>query len=133
MIYYIKNEADGGYVYPNRRKIAQSAKGALNKICMKYLTTLEGYLKSVEKIVTIKYKIPIVLSDSIAFFPTNGMKSYDVIYLNFFAIEEIIYLENEIVFIFDDIHQLKINFKTKNYQRLVQTIFIILNYKKSLE
>ncbi|WP_162146945.1 competence protein ComK [Acholeplasma granularum] len=133
MIYYIKNEQDGAYVYPNRRISGYSALTVIKKLCLKHLTTLEGYIKSVKPIIDDKYKIPVVLSHKYAFFSTKSMRDYDSIWINYMAIKEIVYLDKNILFIFDEKYQLSIKLSTKSYQKLVRIIIIILKYKKSLE
>lgn len=133
MIYFIKNESDGAYIYPNRRRSGASSIAVIKKLCIKHLTTLEGYLKSARLITNCRYKIPIVLSSKYVFFSTKAIHDFDSIWINYMQIREIIYLERHIIFIFDEQYQLKIEFSTKNYQRLVTLIFKVLKYKDSLE
>lgn len=133
MIYFIKNESEGAFLYPNRRRSGVSAINVIKKLSIQHLTTLEGYLKSVRLITNSRYKIPLVLSSKYVFFSTKAFYDYDSIWINYMAIKEIIYLEKHIIFIFDEQYQLKVEFSTKNYQRLVTLIFKVLKYKDSLE
>lgn len=133
MIYYIQNENDGAYIYPNKKRANFTALSVIKNICIKHLTSLESYLKAVKNILDSRYRIPIVLSSKYAFFSTKAMRNIDSIWINYFAVKEIIYLEKTIVFIFDVHHRLEIEISSKNYQRLVSLIFKVLKYKSSLE
>jgi uncharacterized membrane protein YobD (UPF0266 family) len=133
VIYFIKNESEGAFLYPNRRRSGVSAINVIKKLCSKHLTTLEGYLKSVRLITNSRYRIPVVLSSKCVFFSTKGFYDYESIWVNYMEIKEIVYLEKHILFIFDEQYQLKVEFSTKNYQRLVTLIFKVLKYKDSLE
>ena len=133
MIYYIQNEKDGAYIYPHKKRVGFTALSVIKSICVDHLTSLESYLKSVKRILDSRYRIPIVLSSRYAFFSTKAIRNIDSIWINYFAVKEIIYLEKTIMFIFDVNHRLEIEISTKNYQRLVSLIFKVLKYKSSLE
>lgn len=133
VIYYIKNEVDGAYIYPNKRRSGYTAFGVVKKICLKHLTTFEAYLKTVRLIMPDRYKIPIVLSSRYAFFSTRSYKDIDSIWINYMEIKEIVYLRTSIIFIFDEKYELNIEMTTKNYQRLVSIIFKVLKYRESLD
>src|SRR5690606_17874886 len=102
MIYYIKNEIDGGVAYPEKKVMARSALGAINLLCRENLFTLEGYLKATREVIGIKYKIPIVISDCKVFFYTKSLKSYDNIFINFLTIERYVNINGYTRLIFED-------------------------------
>lgn len=133
LIYFIRNETDGAYIYPNRRQSGLSNISVIRKICNKHLTSFESYLKSIRRIFQEQYHIPIVLSGKLAFFSTKSYRSIDNIWINYLAIKEIIYLEKTMIFIFDERYQLEVKITTERYQRIVTLIFKILKYKESLE
>lgn len=133
LIYFIRNETDGAYIYPNRRRSGVSNMSVLRKICHKHLTSFESYLKSIRHMFQEQYQIPIVLSGRYAFFSTKSYRSVDNIWINYLAIKEIIYLDKKMIFIFDEKYQLEVEMTSKRYQRLVSLIFKILKYKESLE
>lgn len=133
MIYYIKNEVGGAFIYPFKRFAGASTLSTVKSLCLKHLFTLEGYLKSAKKILNIQYKIPIIISRSTALFSIKGYKDYENIWINYHAIKEIYYQKEMIVFIFDTHHLLEVKLSSKSYQRIVMTIFEILKYKDSLE
>ncbi len=132
MIYYIKNEMDGGYSYPGRHKLSKSAIAAVRGLCIKHLFTLEGYLKSVKKVFQVKYLVPVVLSDRLAFFYTKAMRDYDNIWINLVAIKEIKVDGKKLVFLFDDLHQIYVDMTLNRYHKLATTIFNVFKYKESL-
>lgn len=132
MIYYIKNEADGGYSYPGRHKLSKSAIAAIRGLCMKHLFTLDGYLKSVKKILKLKYLVPVVVSNQLAFLYTNAMRDYDNVWINILAVKEMKVSGDKLIFIFDDAHQIDVFMSLNRYHKLKATIFNIFKYKESL-
>lgn len=43
VIYFIKNELDGGIIYLNRRKFGIFVLVVVKKLCVKYLISFESY------------------------------------------------------------------------------------------
>src|SRR5690606_10856632 len=122
MIYYIKNEINGGVAYPEKKVMARSALGAINSLCKENLFTLEGYLKATRENLGFKYKIPIVISNCKVFFYTKSLKSYDNIFINFVAIEKAEKLGELTRLIFDD-EVLDLDIKYDAFLRISKHIF----------
>jgi|SRR5690606_21337405 len=131
MIYYIKNEINGGVSYPEKKVMARSALGAINLLCKENLFTLEGYLKTTREILGIKYKTPIVISDFKVFFYTKSLKSYDNIFINFVAIDKSEKVDEYTRLTFED-EVLDLDLKYNEFIRISKHIFKILKYRESL-
>ncbi|MBN3491155.1 competence protein ComK [Acholeplasma equirhinis] len=132
MIYYIKNDSLGGISYPEGRVLGRSAYGAIKNLCMKHLFSLEGYLKAVKETLNLGYKIPIIVSEEIVFFHTGSLKSYESIFINFFAIESIESKGENLWIHFSKDETLEIPMKMEEYKRIERAIFNIFKYKESL-
>jgi len=131
MIYYIKNEIDGGVVYPEKKVMARSALGVINLLCKENLFTLDGYLKTTREILGMKYKTPIVISDYKVFFYTKSLKSYENMFINFSAIDQYENVGGFTRLTFKD-DVLDLDLKYNEFIRISNHIFKILKYRESL-
>ncbi len=110
----------------------RSAFGVVKKLCMKHLFTYESYIKSVQQMVSIMRKIPVVLSAQLVLFSTNSIYNYNGVWINWVMIRKIDVDGENLTLTFDEKHQLKVKLSEIAYQRYQHKIMQIINYKNSL-
>lgn len=131
-INYIKNEIDGGYIYPGKIKMGRSALGIIKELYYKNLSSLEGYIKSVRKMLNLKYKIPFFINDFYIFIYDKSYKDYETIFINYKEIRYIKKMNENICIHFHNDDVIMVNLSLNIYERLVMSISLIDKYKKSL-
>ena len=128
-INYIKNDSNNTIINPFLVINDKRAIYYIKELCMAHLFTLEGYFKTVKKNLFIKQKIPIYLNSKTILFYNNGFMDYDSIFINYLEIKEIKQMKDNLIIIFRDNEQLKVDFSYYEYLSHVKRVKKILNYK----
>jgi competence transcription factor ComK len=91
MIEYIIQTPRGTKIYQTDGEIEVSHRSIyiIKQLCEKALFSYEGYIKAVQKSIHRKYKIPVVIDQFTKLIPTKCTKSYDNVWLNYAAIQNI--------------------------------------------
>ncbi len=132
MIYYIYNSTHGGMIEPGSIIAGRSAFGVAKKLCQKHLFSYDGYIQSVQMNLSIKRKIPIVITNDLVFFSTQAVESFENIFVNYMMIEKVEYKGEYITLFFDEKYQLSVKLTKTAYLRNQTKIKQIINYKRSL-
>ena len=98
MIEYMANHQKGTIIYQtdDTRITNHTLLYTVNELCMKHLSTYEGYRESVKRVHEIKELIPIYLCETLQLIPTKRFKEYDNIYYNYAAIDHYHKVDNGI-------------------------------------
>ena len=133
MIKYIINNNHGSLVFDIKTiQYKYSNTHYLKQICTKYLKTLEGYQKSVSKILSIHKMIPLVLSNEHIYFHTKSLKSFDNIWINYNAISNVVSHNKDIKVSFYDGSSIELNISYDCYLNIIKKINVIKNYLYNL-
>jgi len=91
MIDYMRHERLDTIIYKNQRKEVKnkSMQHVIHMMCMDYLFSYEGYKEAVKRKFKIYYKIPLYIDDHIQLIPTERVKNYENIWINYAAIHHI--------------------------------------------
>jgi len=102
MIEYIKHQQLSTIIYQTKRDeiINKSSISVIHDLCMKHLFSYEGYKKAIKKQLGFQYKIPIYINYHIQLIPTERVKNYENIWLNYYLISEInnLGIKSEVIF-----------------------------------
>lgn len=113
-------------------KMGRSALGIIKELYHKNLSSLEGYIKSVRKMLNLKYKIPFFINDFYIFIYDKSYKDYETIFINYKEIRYIKKMNKNICIHFHNDDVIMVNLSLNIYERLVMSISLIDKYKKSL-
>lgn len=117
MIEYIVNTPKGSKIYKSDEIIESTNRNLfhIQLLCKKFLFTYEGYLEAVKQIIQLKYQIPIVLSNQLVLFPIKRVRDFDNIWINDYAIYDVINFDSGLKIIFKSKRILSIDFTYKEY------------------
>ncbi|MCR3906286.1 MAG: competence protein ComK [Tenericutes bacterium] len=91
MIEYIVNTASGSIIYQEDQieTYKSSNLSYIKLLCEKGLFTYDGYIKTIKKVLDIKYKVPVYISDYLMLIPLKRVRDYDNIWINYASIKNI--------------------------------------------
>jgi len=130
MIYFIKtnkNEVDiiGSF---GLRHLEKSIISTVKNLSMKYLFTYEGYVKSVRKTVGIKSLAPLYLNPQNLLMFLDSPRKWECIIINYFAITNFRYQNNEIEIEFPDQNTMYFKIGLNKFKRLISQATLVLKY-----
>lgn len=126
MIEYIKHNNLLTYVYKTYETniIHKPVISYIKTMCYQHLFDYQGYKNAIKRVFGYKYKIPLYIDTQIQLIPTERIKNYENIWVNFQAIEKIISLDSNLEIQFYSGHKLRIkvsmNTMKKQIKRLEQ-------------
>ncbi len=131
MIEYIINNAYGCLVFQNgtEYQFKISNLSFIKKMCFEYLFTYESYLKSVQKKTGKVYKLPIYIDESLMMIPTQRIRNFDNIWINYAAIKKFYQHKDGIELIFNSEIKLIVDISIESFRREIKYLDIIKNEK----
>lgn len=104
-----------------------SAQKYLDQLCQKQGSSLIARRNYYQEKMNIYKFIPIVVSKEEIYFPISNIKNYDCIWVNYFAIQKIVYIKKECIITFMDNTSLVSSYG----MRIKKTMFSIQRYLHS--
>lgn len=100
---YILTNYSGIEIYSDEKsELNCSIKYFLNSLAQKYLFNIEGYFKAVRINFSFKNEIPIYYSKELLIFPIGGYRNHHSVFINYFMIKCVFYIDKQTVFIFQN-------------------------------
>ena len=131
---YIKRSTQGIFISGNSKEyLTKGLKQSINDICIRNLSTFEGREMAAGILLNRKSILPIYVNSEICLFPTESIRNYGCIYVNYYELlsfKEVVGNETKIVF-----YDLSEIFVKISYQKIrkqvvrVQTILAEKNAK----
>jgi len=91
-------------------------------MCYKYLFDYQGYKNAIKRVFGYKYKIPLYIDTQIQLIPTERIKNYENIWVNFQAIEKIVPLDGDLEIQFYSGHKLRIKVSMKTMKKQIKRL-----------
>ncbi len=131
MIEYIMQQREGLAVYQTDdiHYYKMSALRFIKNKCIDAFFTYEGYIKSCQKHLKSRYKIPVIICDEMMFIPLGNTRTYETIWINYPALRSICELTNGIEFTFLSGRVLNVNINRTSWQRQTEDLIRIRNTK----
>lgn len=129
-IEYIKNTASGAVIFSNNKAyfIKERSYYIVNYLCIKHLTSLNGYNDAVKNIFNYYRNIPVVLNDNLILIYTNSLKDYHNIFINFSNINEINKVKDGLLITFKSGNNLTVEISLNYYRSQLKRINKIITY-----
>lgn len=118
---YITNHAYGCMLYKNESNqiINMSSISYIKHLCENHLFTYQGYLKACRKKFDLKYKIPLYICEILQLIPTKSYRAYDVMWINYAAIERYEAINQKVRIYFFDHSQLMIDISYQTFKKQI--------------
>jgi competence transcription factor ComK len=131
MIEYIIQTPHGTKIYQTNgeTEISHRSIYIVKQLCEKALFSYEGYIKAVKKIISRKYKIPVVIDQFTKLIPTKNTKSYDNVWLNYEAIQNIKKNKDHLEILFHSGKKIYINISFLTIKGQIDDLIRITNSK----
>lgn len=133
MIKYIQSSLSGSIVFSE--KLITSADKPLNyvkNLCVKHLVTFDGYFKAVKEVFGFCKKAPLVLDNEIQLFATHAISNPANIWINYAAVEKIIFAKKYSEIVFYDNSSIQISLSKQQIQTIIERIKVIEKYRNNL-
>lgn len=105
----------------------------INKMLNKEIRDFYTYNKLVRKLLDIKTNIPIYINKKMVLLPTKSYKSYDCVWLNYYAIKDIISNDNRLSIMFKNGEVMFIKISINRLNRIINNALKIIEYFRNLE
>ncbi len=117
------------------RIINKSFKKIINDNCIYYGSTLDGRKKYIEKLLNIKYKVPILISErkKLIFIPINSFRSKESLLINYNKIKNYVEITNKLFLTCINNQEFDLNISKYSLDKLLVNaikIVNILNWQK---
>ena len=129
IIYLHERDNYAKVYYEEGVKVVNSIKSEIKKIASKHLFSIDGYLFSVRKELSLKYKIPIYFSSRLFLFCIKTKN--EMFLVNYFSIYKILYQDN-IVIVFNNGELLELSISKDKIVNQMKKVELILNYINNL-
>lgn len=126
---YILTNYSGIEIYSEEKSILNcSIKYYLNSLAQKYLFNIEGYFEAVRLHFSFKKEIPIYYSKKLLIFPIGGYRNQRSVFINYFMVKCVFYIDKQTVFIFQNGDSLLVNRDAKYVKKCFKKIREIQAY-----
>lgn len=99
----------------------------LNQLASYYLTSIDGYRKSVKKQLGMKYNIPLFFSKSLLLFSLSDQNRQKY-WINYYALNDIYYQKGEFIFVFYNGHRISMIISKGKISNSLNKIKAIIDY-----
>ena len=134
-MYYLKRTSNGIKVKDESDVIIKKGlKQTLNDLCVLNLSTYEGRTKSIREMFGFNHNYPVFVNNSMLFFPTESIRNYNCIYINYFKVLSIRQINQQICcVIFTDLSELRVQISHQKIMKQMDRCQIIINYLNNNE
>ena len=99
----------------------------LNQLASYYLTSIDGYRKSVKRQLGMKYNIPLYFNKSLLLFSISD-KNKQKYWINYFALDDIYYENGKFIFVFYNGHKISMIISKSKISNSLNKIKAIIDY-----
>ena len=131
---YIKRSSQGTmFSRKNKVYIPKGLKQYINELCISNLSTFQGREKAAGILLSRKSILPIYVNKDICLFPTESIRNYDCIYINYNELLSFKGLSsNETKIIFYDLSEISVNISYEKIKKQVVRVQTILAKKNTM-
>ena len=101
----------------------------LNECTLEGLSTYEGRIKSVGKVLNINSKVPVFIDKELLLFPTKGTRNYDCYFINYHQVLSISkWPSNQTKVVFNDLTTIILDIDNKKINKQMERCVKIVSY-----
>jgi len=130
---YIKRSTEGILVTGNKKVfMSKGLKQLINDLCIRNLSTFEGRERAARVLLNRKSILPIYVNDDICLFPTESIRNYACIYINYnelLSFKEMNKDETKIIFY--DLSEIFVNVSSEKIRKQLVRVQTILAEKNA--
>jgi competence transcription factor ComK len=128
---YISNTAYGCQIYQKNQIIKKDMNTLtyVKKLCLTYLFTYKGYIEACRKVLNLKYKIPLYISDRLQLIPVKSIRDYDNIWINYAYVKTYSQYKDSLIIVFYDGTQIVANISINTFRTQIKRLNAIRDIK----
>lgn len=105
----------------------------VNSLCLKSLSTYDGRIKSVKKVLSISSLIPVFVNDENLLFPTESIRNYDCVFINYCRVLSIKKRGEEALVTFQDLSEIVVDVSFNRIKKQIEKCEIISQYLNQIK
>ncbi|BCR36570.1 competence protein ComK [Mariniplasma anaerobium] len=128
---YMINTSNGCQIYQKNQIIKKNMNTLtyVKKLCLNHLFTYQGYIDACRKVLNLKYKIPLYITDHIQLIPIKSIRDYDNVWINYAYVMSYRDYEGGLIVFFYDGTQIVANISIKTFRTQIERLNAIRDVK----
>ena len=131
---YIKRSSEGTMISGSSKEyVTKGLRQSINDMCISNLSTFEGRERAAGVILNRKSVLPIYVNKDVFLFPTESIRNYECIYINY---NELLSFKgisnNETMIVFYDLSEVHIHISFEKIRKQISRVQTILELKTTI-